>query len=65
MTEAAKTGRPARRTAAPEISLVRKEEPPPAAAGKPKPAPSEGVAPLTDTTEDPWRHLHPSRVWPD
>jgi hypothetical protein len=40
--------------------------PPPAAANSsapPKAHNTAGVPPVT--TEDPWRHLHPSRVWPD
>ncbi len=39
---------------------------PPAAANSsapPKAHTATGLPPIT--TEDPWRHLHPSRVWPD
>jgi hypothetical protein len=65
VTQAAKSGRPARRNAAPEISLVPKAEQSRASDAKPQTATREGVAPPAITVDDPWRYLHPSRVWPD
>ena len=32
---------------------------------KPTPTPREGVSIPRTTTDNPWRDLHPTRVWPD
>ncbi len=74
MTGAAKARRPRERSEAPDLTLVRPEseealkkaleKTAPEQKAAPKAAPSSAAPPVA-TTQDPWRHLHPSRVWPD
>jgi hypothetical protein len=67
VSQTAKAERPARRKASPgpDIALVATEDAPQAAAAPPPAPKPDGAAPPAITTQDPWRYLHPSRVWPD
>jgi hypothetical protein len=54
---------------APQPAPVAEAEPPPAppeaanSSAPPARSDATGVPPIT--TENPWRYLHPSRIWPD
>jgi hypothetical protein len=52
--------------AAPDLSVVPPEATP-ARVEKRADAPQKtrAAAPPQATTDNPWRHLHPARVWPD
>ncbi len=66
MSQAARVPRKAPPDTAPDIALVP-DAAKPAPAGKPaaqQPV-ADGAATPVVTLDDPWRYLHPSRVWPD
>jgi hypothetical protein len=64
MSQAARAGRKIRPDAAPDITLVP-DAPNPAPTEKPVAQAQDDHAPPPVTLDDPWRYLHPSRVWPD
>jgi hypothetical protein len=58
--------KPLAEAAPPPAAKAAAAAPPPEAANSGAPAKVQeaaGVPPIT--TADPWRYLHPSRVWPD
>ncbi len=77
MTGEAKARRPRGTSETPDLTLVKpaaagaakkaaaeKAAPAKPANGAAEPVADSASAPVV-TTEDPWRNLHPSRVWPD
>jgi len=66
VTGSARPKRAREPSAPPDLTLVspapEKAAAPAAPVAKKVPA---AAAPTVATTEDPWRYLHPSRVWPD
>jgi hypothetical protein len=64
MSQAAKAERPARPKAVPDTAPAP-EAAAPAPAEKPAQRAPDGVTPPRVTSDDPWRDLHPARVWPD
>jgi hypothetical protein len=61
----AETLKKALEKSAPAKDTQNTAAPEPAADGAAPKAARRNAVPPVATTEDPWRYLHPSRVWPD